>query len=335
MATRFASDELNSVPASFTNEAGRLRAFAPPFRFGSFFSPEDTLLCAIASEAALVHARIGRRKASSQGSRLHVAELTSGSGAVGFHILRIENGSRLMGLDVDPSAASLASRNARALGLGGRADFSCADIWADDIIARLRQFRPDLLICNPPYVPEPEADTMGIEAGAGVDGTSHLLRAIEIAGRVQPHALALSWCSLSDPHRIVTEAAAAGYALDSLFIVAIADGEYSGEVHGHLRTLPHAFLSEDRETLTAVAPDGSARFAYLLMAGSFSLRPRLPVGVSSVTSRLAQNFADMGMLALRNPVATVPVRTWILDRWGELKLRALLHGETAGVRLNA
>src|SRR5688572_1566854 len=41
-----------SIPP-FIDEAGRLRAFLPPFRFSSFFSPEDTLLCAIAAEAAL------------------------------------------------------------------------------------------------------------------------------------------------------------------------------------------------------------------------------------------------------------------------------------------
>jgi hypothetical protein len=249
---------------------------------------------------------------------------------VGFHILRLEKGSRLVGLDVDPTAVDTARRNARALGLSNRTEFHCADLWADSTIERLNRNRPDLLICNPPYVPEAPAGESTLEAGAGPDGTAHLLRAIEIAEQTRPHALALSWCSLSDPHRIVTEAARAGYALDSLFIVVIADGEYSGSVHQYLRTLPHAYLNEESETLQAVAGDGSARFAYLLMAGDFVRRTGRVTGVSSVTARIAENFSEMGLVALQNPVATVPVRTWILDRWGELKLRLLLHGETSG-----
>jgi hypothetical protein len=215
------------------------------------------------------------------------------------------------------------------LGLSNCSEFHCSDLWSDETVGRLERYRPDLVICNPPYIPEESANDLDIEAGAGNDGTAHLLRAIEIAERTQPHALALSWCSLSDPHRIVTEAAMAGYALNSLFIVVLADGEYSGEVHGYLRTLPRAFLNEDSATLEAVAPGGSARFAYLLMAGDFSRTGRKITGVSAVTGRIAENFADMGLIALQNPIATVPVRTWILDRWGELKLRVILHGETS------
>ena len=60
----------------------------------------------------------------------------------------------------------------------------------------------------------------------------------------RPRALALSWCSLSDPERVVREAEEAGYNLNSLFIVLIADGEYSGSVAGYLRTLDHAFLND-------------------------------------------------------------------------------------------
>jgi hypothetical protein len=329
MAKRFVAQAADSNLAPFTNEAGRLRAFVPPFRFASFFSPEDTLLCAIASEAALVHARIGHRKKTGSSGPMRVTELTSGSGLAGFHVLRLERASSLLGFDVDPLAVDTASRNARVLGLSNRSEFHCGDLWSDEVVARLERYRADLMICNPPYIPEESADDLDLEAGAGTDGTAHILRAIEIAERTQPHALALSWCSLSDPHRVVTEAAAAGYALNSLFIVALADGEYSGIVHRYLRTLPRAFLNEDNATLEAVAPDGSARFAYLLMAGDFSATGRRITGVSAVTGRVAENFSCMGLPALQNPIATVPVRTWILDRWGELKLRVMLHGRTA------
>src|SRR5687767_7303022 len=84
----------------FIDEAGRMRAYVPPFRFTSFFSPEDTLLCTIAAEAALARARTMRRLNGRALDPLRIAELTTGSGLVGLHLLRLEKGSRLIGLDV-------------------------------------------------------------------------------------------------------------------------------------------------------------------------------------------------------------------------------------------
>jgi hypothetical protein len=319
-----------STLSSLIEEAGRLRAFVPPFRFTSFFSPEDTLLCACASEAALSRARPLRRTGGWNADSMRIAELTTGSGLVGLHLLLLERGSRLTGLDVDPGSVDIAARNARTLGLGGRARFDCADLWSDSTIAFLRAYRPHLMICNPPYVPEPPDARLEIEAGAGPDGTAHLSRTIELAGMVQPKAMALSWCSLSDPARVVSDAGRAGYSLDSLFVVAIADGEYSGSVRDYLRTVPHAYINEQAETLDIVAPDKSTRFAFLLMAGSFSRTGPNHDGVDAAAdavARLCENFASTGLGALERPIAPVPVRTWVLDRWDELRLRALLHGE--------
>jgi hypothetical protein len=61
-------------------------------------------------------------------------------------------------------------------------------------------------------------------------------------------------------------------------------------------------MNEEAGTVGAVAPDGSGRFAYLLMAGDFS-----------------RSEGD----ALRGID-----RSWVLDRWDELKLRVFLHGES-------
>src|SRR5215208_692951 len=127
MPHRFGRPDARSrVVTSFLHEAGRLRAFVPPFRFTSFFSPEDTLLCTCASEAALSRARIARAVSVRPSQPMRIAELTTGSGLVGFHLLLIENGSRLTGLDVDPAAIDTATRNARLLGRDGRVRFECA-----------------------------------------------------------------------------------------------------------------------------------------------------------------------------------------------------------------
>ncbi len=301
----------------------------PPFRFTSFFSPEDTLLCICASEAALSRARSPKTGGGTPAASLRIAELTSGSGLVGLHLLRIETGSALLGLDIDANAAAVASQNAEMLGLSGRAHFACADIWSPETTDLLAGWQPRLLVCNPPYVPEPPGNTLEVEAGSGPDGTAHLRRTLEIAGRLRPRAIALSWCSLSDPQIVVRAAAAAGYQLNSLFVTVISDGEYSGSVHDYLRSLPHAFINEQNETLSAVAPDKSARFAYLLMAGEFSRKERENPSddeIANVVEGVCERFAKRGIETLVNQRCPIPVRTWLLDRWDELRLRAILHG---------
>jgi hypothetical protein len=314
--------------ASLLGEAGRMRAFVPPVTFTSFFSPEDTLLCAIASEAALARARSRRRHAGRSLDPLRIVELTTGSGLVGLHLLRLERGSTLTGIDVDCGAVETAERNARTLELSGRARFECRDLWSAATKETLESFRPHLLICNPPYVPEPPGLPLEVEAGAGPDGTAHLLRTIDLASDAMPRAMALSWCSLSDPVGIVEAAAGKGYALNSLFVVAIADGEYSGSVHPYLRTLPRAWMNEEPETVGAVAPDRSGRFAYLLMAGDFSRSDGDAYRGVEAVERLCKGFSAIGIDALRATGAAIPVRSWMLDRWDELRLRVFLHGES-------
>lgn len=320
----------SSVLPSLLSEAGRLRPFVPPFRFTAFFSPEDTLLCVMAAEASLSHARLPGAQRRVGRSPLRIVELTSGSGLIGLHLLRIERNSSLFGLDVDPSGAAVASGNADMLGLSRRARFTRADLRSRNTENLLLREKPQLLVCNPPYVPERPGGNLPIEAGAGPKGTAHIMRTLELAKMTKPRALALSWCSLSDPERVVLEAESRAYTLNSLFVVVIADGEYSGSVGGYLRGLDSAFLNDSAETLKTVAPDGSASFAYLLMAGEFSRENsgsrRRNTRASEEVRIICSRFARRGPAALASVEASFPVRTWLLDRWDELRLRAFLHG---------
>lgn len=320
----------SDILPSLLTESGRLRAFVPPFRFTTFFSPENTLLGMMAGEAALAHARLPGAHRMPGTNQLRIAELTSGSGLIGLHLLRIERHSSLMGLDIDAPAAGVASANAELLGLSRRTRFVRADLWSGNTENLLRRERPQLLVCNPPYVPEPPDGKIAVEAGAGPDGTAHLMRALALARTIRPRAMALSWCSLSDPERVVLEAERNGYTLNSLFIAVIANGEYSGSVEQYLRSLPRAFLSSSSETLKAVAPDGSASFGYLLMASDFSRSDAGPrrkdYKASEIVRIISSRFARRGITALTSIEAPFPVRVWLLDRWDEMRLRASLHG---------
>jgi len=221
----------------------------------------------------------------------------------------------------------------------------------------LKGEQPRLLVCNPPYVPEPPGMCMQIEAGSGPHGTAHLLRALELAGDIQPQALALSWCSLADPARVMAAADAAGYDLRRLYVSAISDGEYSGTVHSYLRELGDCYINEQAETLSVLASDGCARFGYLLLAGAFARRESVDetsmsahdrgatrgdnrhsdgagidrnTGAAAAVQQLCKDFAQDGVNALSAFAGTTSpfsIHCSVLDRWAELRLRAMLHGE--------
>jgi hypothetical protein len=265
-----------------------------------------------------------------RGAPLRITELTSGSGLIGLHLLRIERNSTLLGLDVDMAAAGIASRNAELLGLSRRVRFVRADLRSRNAESLLVRERPQLLVCNPPYIPEPSGENLAVEAGAGADGTAYIMRALELAKIAKPRAIALSWCSLSDPERVVHEAERNGYSLNSLFVAVIADGEYSGTVGNYVRSLDHAFLNDSTETLRAVASDGSASFAYLLMSGEFSRKDTGPrrrdVKAGDHVRAICSRFVRRGVGSLASIDAPFPVRAWLLDRWDEVRLRAFLHG---------
>ena len=330
---------------SLLDEASRLEAFIPPFAFSAFFSPEDTLLCVLAAENA--RALLTRR----DDTVIHFAELTSGSGLIGFYLLGQDPKANLLGLDVDKEASKVAEWNALILGLAGRARFAQADLWSPSTLKLIQADNPQLLVCNPPYIPEAPGARMQIEAGAGPDGTAHVLRAIELARVVRPETLALSWCGLANPGAIVAAAERSGYDLHTLYVTAISDGEYSGSVHDYLRKLPNCFINEQPETLAIIAPDGSARFAFLLLAGTFRRREQtgslktenptdqlrlktVPSGLESTVSapvaadvqKLCADFAHTGISTLSTATAPFNLHCSQLTRWDELSLRIMLHG---------
>lgn len=322
---------------SLLEEAWRLEPFVPPFTFSAFFSPEDTLLCVCAADAAqsLLASRSADAAQSLPNSRsteraeaLRYVELTAGSGLVGLYLLRKDPAASLLGLDIEEHAVEIARQNAMRMGLGARSDFKRADLWSATTLVLLNGAKPDLVVCNPPYVPEPPGNRMQIEAGAGPHGTAHVMRALELTRSIQAPTLALSWCSLAHPGVIVAAAAEIGYELVTLFVTAIADGEYSGSVHEYLRNLPDCFISEQPETLEVVAPDGSARFAYLLLAGVFrrSDNPPSERAVEAV-QKLCEDFAQGGLTTLAMAATPFTLRYSVLNRWDELKLRVMLHGE--------
>ena len=130
---RYLHERLNGKPTQYIT--GRQEFFGRDFRVTPDVlipRPETEHLI----EAALPHAQ-GR-----------VLDLATGSGAIAV-TLSVEAGIGVLATDLSEAALRIARQNAKRL--GGRVEFVCCDL-AGAIAGAF-----DLIVCNPPYVPESES----------------------------------------------------------------------------------------------------------------------------------------------------------------------------------
>ncbi len=102
-----------------------------------------------------------------------ILDLGTGTGCLMLALLHEFPAEVAVGVDLEPSAVALASRNAARLGMAERAIFACAD-WTNALTGQF-----DLIVSNPPYVAEPDMTTLMPDVGryeprlalaAGADG---------------------------------------------------------------------------------------------------------------------------------------------------------------------
>lgn len=75
-----------------------------------------------------------------------VLDLGTGSGAILVSLLAERPGARGLGVDLSAAALAVATDNAAALGVAGRAEFAVSD-WYSEVAGSF-----DLIVANPPYI---------------------------------------------------------------------------------------------------------------------------------------------------------------------------------------
>ncbi|MBI3452360.1 MAG: peptide chain release factor N(5)-glutamine methyltransferase [Rhodospirillales bacterium] len=85
---------------------------------------------------------------------LRVLDLGTGSGCLLLALLAELPAAEGVGIDIDPAALAIAEANARGLGFAARAR------WAHDDWGRGLDERFDLIVSNPPYIPDAAIDTL-------------------------------------------------------------------------------------------------------------------------------------------------------------------------------
>lgn len=124
----------------------------------------------------------------------HVLDLCTGSGCVGVSIAHHVKAARVTATDLSAEACAIASRNALRHGVSDRVTVLTGDLFAP--LPPDERF--DLIVCNPPYIPPSEIDTLDVGVrnfeprlalDGGKDGLEFYRRlASESAGRLKPTA---------------------------------------------------------------------------------------------------------------------------------------------------
>ncbi len=115
-----------------------------------------------------------------------VLDLCCGSGCLGLLAAQQFPAAEVVLVDADPRAASLAQRNAVALGLEDRTEVACGDLFDGAPSAGF-----DLILCNPPYVdaadmrslPPEFAHEPALGLAGGEDGLNVVRRVIDQAAQ--------------------------------------------------------------------------------------------------------------------------------------------------------
>ncbi|KAF4726790.1 HemK methyltransferase member 2, partial [Perkinsus olseni] len=146
----------------------------------TFYPPSDDTYLFL----DVLHDEVEKGEAIGSGSAACILEVGPGSGVLSAYLVRALDSvgvpAHSLALDVNPRACEATEKTAKAVGVEAKihvvlGDFNQSLHWL--------RYRPDIIICNPPYVPSPpeECQSTGIEASwAGGD------RGREVIDRMVP-----------------------------------------------------------------------------------------------------------------------------------------------------
>jgi release factor glutamine methyltransferase len=132
--------------------------------YGLRFKVDPRVLIPRPSTATLVEAVLRHMSASPGlgGPAPLLADVCTGSGAIGLTLARHLPSARVVATDLSPDALAVARENAARLGVSDRVDFEEGDLLgAFDAHAVARQHGTLTALCaNPPYIPDHEWDAV-------------------------------------------------------------------------------------------------------------------------------------------------------------------------------
>jgi release factor glutamine methyltransferase len=90
---------------------------------------------------------------------LRIVDVGTGSGAIAIALAHKLTEARVTAIDVSEKSLEIARENAERIGVAGRIRFECGDLLEELVIAE----RFEMVVSNPPYVPERDRAGLAVE----------------------------------------------------------------------------------------------------------------------------------------------------------------------------
>jgi release factor glutamine methyltransferase len=95
-----------------------------------------------------------------RGSDVDIADVGTGSGCLAVSLALEFSNARVLATDISPDAVLVATGNAVRHGVDARIRFAVGDLFSQDVLHLVGPGLFDLIVSNPPYVPERDRSTL-------------------------------------------------------------------------------------------------------------------------------------------------------------------------------
>ncbi len=200
---------------------------------------------------------------------------------------------RVIGIDIVPRNVLLARMNVRQAGLHARISCQAAS-WEDVLRGDFYQAKVDLVVSNPPYLPNGTA----LAVDGGPDGT-RMLHSILDGLPATTRGVALLFGSLSDPLSVLEHIASVGFGIVELRGLSVPFGAYASSPRT-LASVKQARLS--RKAWFCDDPSAPlAPYSYLTLGVIARRRERTREGSEHIVAQvpaLLERYQRLGPAAL-------------------------------------
>ena len=143
-----------------------MRLKQKPWRFGLTFKVTEATLVPRPDTEILVQGAVERLRQSGQ-EKPQIADIGTGTGAVGLSVLHFVKDAQLDTVDISPKAREVAEENAASLELKDRAHF-----FTGDLLAPLQGRTYTAILSNPPYIPAKDIEGLSADVRVSVPHTA-------------------------------------------------------------------------------------------------------------------------------------------------------------------
>jgi hypothetical protein len=225
--------------------------YSEPLQLTSFKALHDTLMYAVLVEKMLAFIP--------PSLEVQIIDLGAGSSVPTIRALSKSAGHnrvRVVAVDIDGAAIEISKNNVTLAGAAARYTFV-----QDDMLHFLSEWRfceGDVLISNPPYMPIPAVlnDPFYLPVNGGPDGMKYLEPILTSPVR-KGTMIAIRWCSLTNPRRMIE-------MIESDYEVLYLDAHVAP--FGTYARLTEKYLEEQQRAGLAAYitdPDGTKRFTFV------------------------------------------------------------------------